>query len=79
MSAKTQINAIASERKRLGLSQTDLGEKVGKDRSTVARWESDPTSMGIQSLLQLAKLFNCSVDYLLGLSDERVPYAKTVA
>lgn len=79
MDAKTQINAIASERTRLGLSQTELGREIGKDRSTIARWESDPTSMGIQSLLLLAERFNCSVDYLLGLTDERVPYAKTVA
>ncbi len=71
------MNAIASERKRLGWSQTDLGEKIQKDRSTVARWEADPTSMGIQSLLALAQLFKCSTDYLLGLTDERVPYAKS--
>ncbi len=71
------MNAIASERKRLGWSQTDLGKKIQKDRSTVARWEADPTSMGIQSLLALAQLFKCSTDYLLGLTDERVPYAKS--
>lgn len=79
MEAITQVNAIASERTRLGLSQTDLGKKVGKDRKTIARWEADPTSMPITCLVQLAKLFNCSTDYLLGLTDERVPYAKSAA
>lgn len=79
MKAIQKINSIASERRRLGWSQTDLGREIGKDRSTIARWESDPTSMGIQSLLQLASLFGCSADYLLGLTDERVPHAKSVA
>lgn len=79
MDTATQINSIASERARFGWSQTDLGKKVGKDRKTVARWEADPSSMPIRSLIQLAKLFNCSTDYLLGLTDERVPYAKSVA
>lgn len=79
MDTATQINTIASERARLGWSQTDLGMKVGKDRKTVARWEADPSSMPIKSLLQLSKLFNCSTDYLLGLVDERAPYTKSVA
>lgn len=79
MDTAKQNNAIASERTRLGWSQTDLGGKVGKDRKTIARWEADPTSMPIRCLLQLAKLFNCSTDYLLGLTDERVPYAKSAA
>lgn len=79
MKATMQIKAIASERARLGWSQTDLGEKVGKDRQTISRWESDPTSMPISCLMQLARLFNCSTDYILGLTDERSPYAKSIA
>lgn len=67
------INTIASERKRLGLSQADLGEMIGKDRSAVSRLESDPMSANAQMICTLSGIFKCSADYLLGLSDERVP------
>ena len=67
------INTIASERKRLGLTQAELGEKVGKDRSTIGRWESDCAHIEAEYLFMLSKLFKCSVDYLLGLTPERTP------
>lgn len=73
------MNAIAAERALRGWSQTDLANKMQKDRSTIARWEADPSSMGIPSLCKLSKLFNCYNDYILGLSDERVPRSKVVA
>ena len=68
-------NTIASERKRIGLTQSELGEKLGKDRSTISRWESDPSILTGESLSQLSDLFGCTTDYLLGRSEERVPKA----
>ena len=67
------MNIMASERKRLGLSQGDIAQKLNCNRSTVIRWESDPTSMKGSTLMSLASLFGCSVDYLLGRTDERLP------
>ena len=32
---------IAARRKELGLSQIDLGEKMGVSRQSVSKWESD--------------------------------------
>ena len=65
------MNAIASERVRLGLSQGDLANQLGlKTRSSVASWENRgdiPSS----KLVLMSELFRCSVDYLLGLTDER--------
>lgn len=71
-------NTIASERKRLGLSQTSLGVMVKRDRSTIARWEADPCCASAKDLKRLADIFECSVDYLLGRTDERTPLAKAV-
>ena len=68
-------NTIASERKRLGLTQAELGAKVGKDRSTIGRWESDFSHIEAGILFELADLFGCSVDYLLGRCEERTPNA----
>lgn len=67
------MNTIASERARLGMSQDDLAQEVGKGRGTIVRWEANPTSISGGYLIKLASLFNCSIDYLLGLTSERVP------
>ncbi len=67
-------NTIASERKRLGLSQAQLGKKMNKDRSTIGRWEADASIVDGEDLKHLADIFGCSVDYLLGRTHERVPY-----
>lgn len=69
-------NTIASERKRLGLSQTDLGKIMHRDRSTIGRWEADPSCASANDLKRLADLFECSVDYLLGRTEERTPFMK---
>lgn len=66
-------NNIASERARLGMNQEELGSKVGKDRSTISRWESNPNLMSVDNLLSLMDIFHCSADYLLGRSEERIP------
>jgi len=46
---------------------------MGKQRSTIARWESDPLSISGSTLCELSDLFGCSIDYLLGRTEERVP------
>ena len=71
-------NTIAAERKRLGMTQSDLAAKFGKDRSTIARWEADPSIITGNVLRQLSDLFGCTTDYLLGRSEDRVPSARMV-
>lgn len=70
------MNAIASERKRLGMSQGDLAKELGVDRSTVVRWEANTGRMSGDSLRTLASMFGCSVDYLLGRTDDRLPASR---
>lgn len=67
------VNTIASERTRMGLSQSQLAEKLGKGRATIAKWESDPLSISGANLCKLSEYFGCSIDYLLGISNERMP------
>lgn len=62
---------IASERKRLGLRQADLAEKLGVSKSTVERWEQNVTPPFGDKLVEMHDLFGCTVDYLLGITDER--------
>lgn len=69
---------IASERRRLGLTQSQLAALVGKGRSSICKWEKNPDTIDGGSLKALAHIFSCSTDYLLLRTDERVSYsAKT--
>ncbi len=62
---------IKSERVRIGLSQDVLAEKIGVHVNSVRKWENGETQPGSLSLIAMSKLFSCSPDYLLGLTEER--------
>ena len=52
-------------RKNLGLTQEELGEKLGVSRQAVAKWESGQVYPDIYNLIQISNLMNVSVDYLV--------------
>ena len=58
-------------RKKAGLSQEDLAEKLQVSRQAVSKWESAQTLPELEKLLQLSALFGVSTDYLL--KDEMGP------
>ena len=62
---------IRAERKRLRMTQTDLGDLLGKDKSFISRMERYGEHLTIPILDKLADIFSCSTDYLLGRTDRR--------
>lgn len=56
---------IRESRKRCGLSQEQLAEKMAVSRSAVAKWETDKGLPDVGNLKILARLLNVSVDRLL--------------
>lgn len=60
---------IAEQRRRLGLSQEELAEKLKAGRQTIIRYESGQTNPNSDAIIKLCKLFAISADYLLGLTD----------
>lgn len=52
-------------RKRDGMSQEELANKIDVSRQTVYKWESDAATPEIEKIKQLTKLFNVSFDYLM--------------
>lgn len=64
-------NNVASERVRIGLSQSQLAELVGVDESTLRRWEQDISPAKAGNVLKLSEIFKCSTDYLLARTEER--------
>ena len=57
---------ILELRIKMGLSQEELAEKVYVTRQAVSRWETGETVPNIETLKQLSKLFNVSINTLLG-------------
>ena len=56
---------LQDARKRCGLTQEQLAEKLSVSRSAVAKWESGKGLPDVDNLKSLAGLLNVSVDYLL--------------
>ena len=62
---------IKAERVMLGMTQTDLAEKMTVQMYTVQRWEDGKINMPVSRLCELADLFGCTTDWLLGRSESR--------
>jgi len=52
-------------RKKEGLSQEDVAEKLGVSRQTVSKWETDQTVPELIKAKLLSQLYNVSYDYLI--------------
>lgn len=52
-------------RKKYGYSLEQVAEKMGTSNQTISNWENSKTEPDINSLIKLAELFHCSIDYLI--------------
>lgn len=57
---------IASLRKQNNYTQEQLADKLGVSAQAVSKWENSITSPDISLLAMIAKLFNITIDELLG-------------
>lgn len=58
-------NNLFQARKKAGLSQETVAEKLGVSRQTISKWETDETIPDIYQSKKLAKLYNLSLDELI--------------
>lgn len=61
---------LSTIRKQNQISQLKLADSMGVSRSTVAMWETGKSQPDNEVLVKLAKFFNCTTDYLLGVTEE---------
>ena len=59
-------NIIFELRNQAGMSQDELAEKVYVTRQAVSRWENGETTPNTETLKLLSRLFNVSINTLLG-------------
>jgi transcriptional regulator with XRE-family HTH domain len=67
-----RFSNIEAERSRNGLTRTDLSEKLGISSTTYKRYIEGESPIPSDKIIFMAKAFNCSTDYLLGISDKRL-------
>ena len=58
-------NNLFQARKKVGLSQETVAEKLGISRQTISKWETDETVPDIYQAKKLAKIYNLSLDELI--------------
>lgn len=69
---------IAQHRKRIGLTQEALAEKLGITAQAVSKWENDLSCPDIATLPQLADIFGITTDELLGKASNTKVYEAEV-
>ena len=60
-------------RKKVGMSQEELGNRLLLSRQTISLWEMDKTAPTVDNLIRLKEIFGVSVDEIL--SGEEIPQA----
>lgn len=76
MNDNTIINNLDNLRKlreSKKMTQLTLGTQLGVTQELISRYEIGDSFPQPQMLIKLAEYFNCSVDYLLGLTDIPTP------
>lgn len=64
---KTRIGAnIAYYRKKIGMTQAGMGERLNYSDKAVSKWERGDSIPDVLTLMQIASLFEVTVDALLG-------------
>lgn len=55
-----------------GLTQEQVCKYIFVNQSMYCRYESGKLSLSLRSAEKLARLYNVSMDYLMGLSDDKI-------
>ena len=58
-------NSLSAARKKSGMSQEEVAERLGVSRQTISKWETDETLPDIRQSKILASLYRLSLDELI--------------
>lgn len=68
------MNKFAERLKELrherNLSQNELAKQINISVACINRWENNLRLPNIESIIVLCRFFDCSADYLIGLSEQ---------
>ena len=58
------------------LTQTNIAKLLNIKQNTYSQYESGVRQIPIDTLVKLCKFYNTSVDYIIGLTNEKRPYTR---
>lgn len=64
------MSIIKDLRKKMGLSQKELADKLFVNQTAVSQWERGVTTPNKNTLIKLADIFGVTVDFLLGVKED---------
>ena len=67
------LNRIIKAMKEKGVSQKQLCEHIGVSKQAFTEWKGGRNESYKKYISEIAEFLNCSVDYLLGRTDEPAP------
>lgn len=73
------MNRIRTLRQQKEITQDELGHIVNVQKSAISKYELGRAVPSTDVLKKLSDYFNVSIDYLLGLSEERTPTLSTLS
>lgn len=76
MNMAVKYERIRNLREDSDLTQAELGKQINVPQRTYAYYESGERMIPPQTLIALACFHQVSVDYLLGLTDQKTPYPR---
>ena len=62
---------IKSFRNQKGIRQKELANHLHASFQTISKWENDENEPDVSSLIELSKVFACSLDAFLGENEEQ--------
>lgn len=71
------IRRLKDLREDKDLKQSDIAEMLGIKQQNYSRYEIGAVLIPIDRLEQLAKFYDTSIDYIIGLTNEKKPYPRT--
>lgn len=71
MVATSRLEILRTER---NITQTELAKKLHTTQSTIGHWENGRRNIPQDKLIDIARIFGVSTDYILGIDSNPKPY-----
>ncbi len=72
------MNRLKDLREDKDLKQIKIANILGCSQATYSRYENGDLNIPIDVLKRLARFYNVSIDYIIGLTDNKNPYPSKV-
>lgn len=66
-----ELKNVEAELARFRMTRKMLASEVGVTVRTVSNWMNGKTDIPLSILIEMTEMWDCSADYLIGLSEDR--------